>query len=57
MEAGEFSVYCQPQLGSFSKSVTGFEALARLQALSCGQISPSEFIPIAESTEAIQALG
>ena len=57
LEAGEFSVYYQPQWDLFSKSFTGFEALARWQSPSYGQISPSEFIPIAESTGAIQALG
>ncbi len=57
LEAGEFSVYYQPQWDLFSKSVTGFEALARWHAPGYGQISPSEFIPIAESTGGIKELG
>ncbi|MFT4580259.1 MAG: EAL domain-containing protein (putative c-di-GMP-specific phosphodiesterase class I) [Nitrospinales bacterium] len=57
LEVGEFSVYYQPQWDLFSKTVTGFEALARWHAPGYGQISPSEFIPIAESTGGIQELG
>ncbi len=57
LEAGEFSVYYQPQWDLFSKSGTGFEALARWHAPGYGQISPSEFIPISESTGGIKDLG
>ncbi|MBC8282770.1 MAG: EAL domain-containing protein [Nitrospinae bacterium] len=57
LDAGEFSVYSQPQWDFFSKAVTGFEALARWHAPGYGQVSPSQFIPIAESAGGIQALG
>jgi diguanylate cyclase len=57
LEAGEFFVYYQPQWDLFSKTVTGFEALARWHAPGYGQVSPSQFIPIAESAGGIEALG
>jgi len=57
LENGEFSVFYQPQWDLFSKTVTGFEALARWHAPGYGQISPSEFIPVAESNGGIHSLG
>lgn len=57
LQREEFSVYYQPQWDLFSKTITGFEALARWHSPGYGQISPLEFIPIAESTGGIQNLG
>lgn len=57
LERGEFSVLYQPQWDFFSKSITGFEALARWHAPGYGQIPPSEFIPVAESSGGICSLG
>jgi len=57
LENGEFSVFYQPQWDLFTKSVTGFEALARWHAPGYGQVPPSEFIPVAESNGGIRTLG
>lgn len=47
----------QPQLDAQTLQVTGFEALLRWQHPEFGQVSPAEFIPIAESSGLIIPIG
>jgi diguanylate cyclase (GGDEF)-like protein/PAS domain S-box-containing protein len=51
------SVHYQPQISLASGQVTGFEALMRWAHPTLGNVSPSEFIPIAESSQIICDLG
>lgn len=53
---GLYLVY-QPQIHLQSGGVTGFEALVRWQHPELGNIPPSEFVPIAESSKLICDLG
>lgn len=47
----------QPQLDVKSQKIIGLEALARLQSVELGQVSPIEFIRVAESRMLIYDLG
>ncbi len=47
----------QPIMDLRTGSIIGFEALARLRTEKFGQVSPLEFIPIAEKTKLILPLG
>jgi diguanylate cyclase (GGDEF)-like protein len=53
----EFEVYFQPVNDAKSKSIRGFEALVRWRHPLRGMISPADFIPLAEETGLIVALG
>jgi len=53
----EFRLYYQPQLELSSGRVIGMEALIRWHHPEWGVVSPLEFIPIAESTGMILAIG
>ncbi len=53
----EFRLYYQPQLDLSSGRVIGMEALIRWQHPEWGLVSPLEFIPVAESTGMILAIG
>ena len=53
----EFSIRYQPIISLPTRSAIGFEALLRWQTREDGWISPGEFIPVAEDTGLIQALG
>jgi diguanylate cyclase len=53
----ELRLVYQPQKGIQSGTVTGFEALLRWKHPIRGDISPADFIPIAEETGAILEIG
>ena len=53
----QFTLHYQPQVDVTRRKVTGVEALLRWDHPVRGPVSPSVFIPIAEATGAIHALG
>lgn len=56
-ERGEFFLEYQPKLQLATKRVRGFEALVRWNHPTAGVLAPDSFIPLAEETGAIHALG
>jgi diguanylate cyclase (GGDEF)-like protein/PAS domain S-box-containing protein len=57
LERGEFVIYFQPLLSIKTGNVVGMEALLRWQHPELGLVYPEEFIPLAEETGIILALG
>jgi diguanylate cyclase (GGDEF)-like protein len=57
LEAEEFVLHYQPILDVGTGSVVAFEALMRWQHPARGMLQPAEFIPLAEETGLIAALG
>ena len=57
LEGGELELFYQPLMGSIDNMPVGFEALLRWNHPIRGRVSPAEFIPIAESTGLIKAIG
>ena len=57
LEDGQVEVFYQPIYSTKEKSFVSAEALCRIRDRNGNLISPSEFIPIAEETGRIQALG
>ena len=57
LEAGEFQVYYQPVVQLATGKVVEVEALVRWLDPRRGLVSPVDFIPIAEETGLIVALG
>jgi diguanylate cyclase (GGDEF)-like protein len=57
IEQGELRLQYQPQVELASGRITGLEALVRWQHPERGVVSPAEFIPVAEHTGSIVALG
>ena len=56
-ESGEFQIHYQPKLDISTGAITGAEALLRWKHATRGWISPETFIPVAEETGFIIALG
>jgi len=57
IEQDEFTVFYQPQYNGRSNEIIGMEALLRWQHPEMGLVSPARFIPIAEETGMIIAIG
>ena len=56
-ESAGLSLHSQPQIDLVTGRVTGFEGLARWSHPTRGNVPPSEFIPVAESSRLICDLG
>ncbi|RST72528.1 EAL domain-containing protein [Siminovitchia acidinfaciens] len=57
LHKNEFELYYQPQVHLKSKRIVGVEALLRWKHPELGNISPYEFVPVAESTGMIIPIG
>jgi EAL domain-containing protein (putative c-di-GMP-specific phosphodiesterase class I) len=57
LERNEFFLQFQPQRSLESGTVVGAEALLRWERTGFGMVSPGEFVPVAEETGLIVALG
>jgi EAL domain-containing protein (putative c-di-GMP-specific phosphodiesterase class I) len=57
MELGQFAVQYQPKIQLHSGELCGFEALVRWNHPERGLLMPEEFIPLAEETGLISAIG
>ena len=57
LERNEFDLHYQPQLNINSGQYCGVEALLRWRNKEFGEISPTEFIPLAEETGLIAGIG
>jgi|GEM_PF-326274 len=57
LDRGEFETYYQPKVAIATQEIVGFEALLRWHNPELGEISPCEFIPIAEHNGLIISIG
>lgn len=55
-ENHEFSLVYQPQIDANTNAVTGVETLIRWKNSFLGEVSPAEFIPVAETTGLISSI-
>lgn len=53
----QLQVYYQPQIRAHDQQLVGFEALVRWRHPEWGMVSPGDFIPVAESSGQIIAIG
>ncbi len=53
----QFYIAYQPVVGARSERIVGYEALLRWEHPTRGQISPADFIPVAEDCGLIEAIG
>ena len=56
-ERKEFELHYQPIVRTTDGSVAGFESLIRWNKPGAGRVSPAEFIPVAEESGLIRAIG
>ena len=57
LNRNEFEVYYQPKIAINNGNIIGAEALLRWKNPKLGEVSPNEFIPIAEQTGVIISIG
>jgi len=57
LAAGELSLHYQPLFDTAGLEVTGYEALVRWKHPQRGNVSPGDFIPLAEESGLIVPLG
>lgn len=57
LSRNELSLHYQPQIEAVSGKIRGFEALLRWSNAELGNVSPVDFIPIAEETGMIHSIG
>jgi diguanylate cyclase (GGDEF)-like protein len=57
LENGEFELFFQPQISAATDHVLGFEALLRWHSPVLGDVSPLEFIGVAEESRMILPIG
>ncbi len=57
LAAGDFELHYQPLLSLHDDTISGFEALVRWRHPHRGLLAPAEFIPVAEETGLISAIG
>jgi diguanylate cyclase (GGDEF)-like protein len=57
IDAHDFDLVYQPMVGINDRKIIGVEALLRWSSPTRGEVSPSEFIPIAEETGLIDRIG
>ncbi|MGR8951884.1 MAG: EAL domain-containing protein, partial [Gammaproteobacteria bacterium] len=57
LESSELTLYYQPQINTRTQRISGAEALLRWQQTELGEVSPEEFIPVAEECGLILSIG
>ncbi len=57
IERHELSLHYQPQVSRIDGALTGMEALLRWHSAEIGNVSPADFIPLAEDTGLIHPIG
>ncbi|WP_233589792.1 EAL domain-containing protein [Acidovorax sp. FJL06] len=57
LERNQFELHYQPQVSLTTRQVVGAEALLRWRHPELGMVSPAEFVPVAESSGMIVAIG
>ncbi len=57
LDHGALALHLQPKVELASGRIVGFEALARWQDGELGEVSPADFVPVAEQTGLIAPLG